>query len=423
MRYSAKERMIATLLSKFPKLKQFLKLIYQKLNYLYHKKHYSFKSDYDIKKLALDGKESYYGYYDKSPINITNEYIIFQSANIDTKTIPDPKTHIDIIVYDIVNDSYQAVGRSYAYNWQQGCKLMWIDTYKIIYNNYDKKNSKYISIIYDVESHNSKIIDFPIYDTFMSEFALSLNFDRLNLLRPDYGYKNNLSPMIDWKNNENDGIYLIDLKQNIIKLLISLEDVIKIHHKDLMDGAKHKFNHIMISPKGEKFMFLHRWFIGEQKFDALIVANIDGKNIKCLSDDGMVSHCFWNNENEILGYLKDESFGDKYYMIDVSTSKKNIIGDGIIDIFGDGHPNIFKEKIIFDTYPNKSRMKELYMFDTKKEGLVKLGEFFESFDYYGQTRCDLHPRFSMDGKKVFFDSVHEGKRQLYMLNLENKDDY
>ena len=55
----------------------------------------------------------------------------------------------------------------------------------------------------------------------------------------------------------------------------------------------------------------------------------------------------------------------------------------------------------------KNRLKEL----------EKLGEFMESFDFYAETRCDLHPRFSFDGNQVFFDSVHSGKRQLYMMEI------
>ena len=62
-------------------------------------------------------------------------------------------------------------------------------------------------------------------------------------------------------------------------------------------------------------------------------------------------------------------------------------------------------------------MKSLYMYDYETKDINKLGEFLESFDFYGETRCDLHPRFSFDGKKVFFDSVHEGERGLYMMEL------
>ena len=60
------------------------------------------------------------------------------------------------------------------------------------------------------------------------------------------------------------------------------------------------------------------------------------------------------------------------------------------------------------------------MSNIENSKLEKLGEFFQSFDFYGETRCDLHPKFSFDGKKVFFNSVHENKRHLYMMDLEKK---
>lgn len=418
MQYSVKERMVATLLSKFPKIKQYVKLVYQRLNYIKYKKDYPFRCDYKISKISFENKESFFGYYDKSPISIRNEYIIFQSINHDTKNKPSDKS-IELLLYDIKNNIYTKIDDIYSYNWQQGCKLMWIGESKFIYNNYDEINNKYVSKIYNINTKKFTVIDYPIYDIYKDDYALSLNFERLNLLRPDYGYINKKQTTINWNENKGDGIYYIDIKKNSSKLLINIDKVIQLHYKKTMNSAKHKFNHIMISPNGSRFMFLHRWFVGDRKFDSLIVADIDGTNIKCISDDDMVSHCFWNNENEIFGYLRDKKDGDRYFMLDTLTSKKTIIGKDIIDQFGDGHPNISNDNIIFDTYPNKSRMKELYLFNLRNNNLTKLGEFFESFEFYEETRCDLHPRFSYDGKKVFFDSVHEGKRQLYMMDLES----
>ena len=54
-----------------------------------------------------------------------------------------------------------------------------------------------------------------------------------------------------------DGIYKTIISKNETKLLYSFEDIISIHYNDTMEQAQHLVNHIMISPNGTKFMFIH----------------------------------------------------------------------------------------------------------------------------------------------------------------------
>jgi len=129
MQYNSIERKVACLLSNFPGLKLRIKKTYQKLNYLMYRKSYNCRIAYSIKEISYDQKESFFGYYDKSPLNRTNEYIIFHSPNVPTRQLPHPEIPLDIVVYDIKNNEFKIVDKSYSYNWQQGSRLMWIDDY------------------------------------------------------------------------------------------------------------------------------------------------------------------------------------------------------------------------------------------------------------------------------------------------------
>jgi len=422
--YNSVERKIAILLSDYPRIKLLLKIFYQYLNYFVYRKPIKYYSNYSMRSYLPKGSnESFFGYYDKSPVNLSGDFIIFHSTNHNTINKPNPDKKVNIVLYSVKSNKYKIVCTSFAYNWQQGSKLQWINDTCFIYNDYDHSSNCFFSNIFNVSANKiQKTIPYPIYDCYKDKFALSLNFDRLALLRPDYGYRNRLKNIDNGiiNNLENDGIIYVDLETNQKRLLYEYKDIIKLNNNKKMDTALHKLNHINISPDGRTFIFLHRYFYNGVKYDRLILGSLSQPHLKLLSDHQMVSHNFWYGNDKIISFMRREDCGDKYYVTDILSGNIRPITEGIIDNFGDGHPNIFKDKMVFDTYPNKSRMKELYLFDMSTSILTRLGEFFESLKYRGETRCDLHPRFSFDGDSIFFDSVHTGKRRLYSINLKNE---
>jgi len=414
--YSLTERLLAQTLNKTPWLKRLLKICYQTLNYWVYRKSCRYQSTQPLNTIPVN-LETFFGYYDKSPISIDQHHILFHGSSLDTRYRPDSDTSISVCLWNVDQQAvvYQAAAK--AYNWQQGARSQWLTSSKFIYNNYsDELGYHAVMVQLGDSGYNEQIIANPIYDCYKDVFALSLSYERLHKLRPDYGYRNHAESGLIAGDNE-DGIFFIDLLTGQKKLLISLTTLSNIKPLPRNDKIQHKVNHIMISPNGERFMFLHRYLISGRRYDRLMVANTDGTDLTILADDEMVSHCCWLNDSEILGYLRNSLLGDKYFRIDVNTKKIDVVGSGIIDKFGDGHPSIFKNLMVFDCYPNKSRMKELFLFNLETNELIKLGEFFESLKYRGETRCDLHPRFSEDGTKIFFDSVHTGLRKLYWIDL------
>ena len=416
--YNKTERIISGALSAFPGLKQAVKRTYQRLNYILYRKKQNFHSDFNLRHFDDAGRESFFGYYDHSPLNRSGKYLLFHSAMLSSHLKPDPAIPVDIVLYDFASGKSIQMFSSHAWNWQQGARTQWLDDKSFIFNDFDSSSDKYFSRIVHTEKPGSRRIDFPVYDCHGS-FALGLNFDRLHLLRPDYGYANrkgNISP--EELDDTKDGIFKIDLEKNNSRLLISLDELKRIDAPDSFQDAHHKVNHIMLSPSGKRFMFLHRWLKNGRRFNRLYVSDLDQINLKLLARN-IVSHCYWRSENEIIGFFEGPGGKLAYHKADLPAGDISVL-DEQLDQFGDGHPNINGNKMLTDTYPNKARMKELMLYDLEKKSIQKLGEFFESLKFIGETRCDLHPRWDCAGNYAFFDSVHTGKRKLYAIKYSNE---
>ena len=75
--------------------------------------------------------------------------------------------------------------------------------------------------------------------------------------------------------------------------------------------------------------------------------------------------------------------------------------------------------ILNDTYPQgKERLQNPYLYHVPSGRRVWLGHFHLPRQYVSSWRCDTHPRFSPDGKKVVIDSAHTGQgRQLFLIDV------
>ena len=77
-----------------------------------------------------------------------------------------------------------------------------------------------------------------------------------------------------------------------------------------------------------------------------------------------------------------------------------------------------------DTYPQADSKRTLILYRPEDNARVDIGRFYSPPEIAGEIRCDLHPRWNRDGTQVrrdgaqvCFDSVHEGGRQMYVVDV------
>lgn len=415
--YSGLERGIARFLGRFPAVKQGAKYLYSRLVYLRTRKPYRKHSVAELIRIGSENYESFFGYYDKSPAN-SRGVILAHLVERGTSSPPSAEQYIRLVAFSADNDELLSVSVC-AYNWQQGCRAHWLTDDQFIFNDFDQVKQQYVSRVYSLaEKRQIRTFAHPVQDSFETDYFISLNYRRLLSVTPDYGYR--CLPSIDASDPlllEKDGIWKVDYKTGEGVLLITLSEVLNFSTEKGFCGAQHQLNHVMISPKGDKFIFIHRYFIGQRRFDRLIMADSFSGEMHLLAGYGMVSHCTWLTNSAVLGYLRGPSLNDAYWVINIENMSMEKFGDGMLDNYGDGHPHANGEWFVTDTYPDKARMQHLLLCNWRTGVVKELGDFFHGFEFGGEARCDLHPRFSPDGKAVFFDSVFSGKRQLYRMEL------
>ena len=162
---------------------------------------------------------------------------------------------------------------------------------------------------------------------------------------------------------------------------------------------------------------MHRYLVGQRRFDRLLLVDSETGNLRLLSDHGMVSHCFWIDDETVLGFMRGPGDKDGYWLINTDSGSFAAFEHEKLSSYGDGHPYVGGDWFVTDTYPDKARMQHLLLCNWKTGDVRELGEFYHGFEYSGESRCDLHPRLSPDGRSVFFDSVFSGKRHLYRMEI------
>lgn len=377
-----------------------------------------------IRAVTRGPKHHWFGYYDKLQFDPSGRYVLSMEVDFEHRS-PRPDDVIRVGMIDLQDgDRWIELGESRAWCWQQGCMLQWIpgSSSEVIWN--DREGDHFCCHILDVKSGKKRTLPAPIYTLSPDgKSAVAPDFRRINDTRPGYGYTGLPDPYQDQLAPQKTGIWHIDLRAGQSKLILSFAQMLEIPypHGDIRP-YKHWYNHLLWNTDGARFEFLHRWRgEGIKGFATrMLTARPDGSDVHVVDDYGHTSHFIWRDPSHILAWSWHPSQGAAFYLYEdgLEKNKAEVVGLGMMT--ENGHCTYLPGNrwILNDTYPDRERQQHPYLYHIATNQKHSLGHFYTGPEYQGEWRCDLHPRFSPDGRWATIDSNHGGEgRQIYLIDI------
>lgn len=412
----------------------------------------------------------WFGYYNYDTLNHNQGKMLCNRASFDG-VIPKKGMSIQLGYYELATAKWIQIGESDSWNWQQGAMAQWLpgvgNENKVIYNC--TRNNHNVATIYDINTGEEKFIDWAIYGiTPDGRKSIALEMERSHWCRA-YHYKSVANPEQEGRVIETDGIFEIDLIRNKRKRIISIQDIINTDKRPYFDDCKHWLEHIMISPTGKRFCFLHRFSPADNIFKyetRLLIADIDGLNLQVIPgwENCSWSHFGWKGDDEFViytqtpyRYAQNGGLGKlvrtpwkfipiaKYLFYGVTSrmpyqlskiihGKRHLYQHYVLGKEGlfhlndnyeksylsiDGHPSFTNDGryMITDSYPDKEQYQRLIVFDTVTKKGVIIARLFANY-YRNPASCDLHPKLCKDNRYLVVDTAYDSKHHMILFELD-----
>ena len=374
------------------------------LNFFY-KKDFSFETKNSLKSF-------FFGYHDKKPFNLNDTKIIVHSfkntKNLKTQNIR--KLSIELI--DLKRKEIIKLDNTSAWSWQLGSNLQWHPKKNIVFFN-QKNNGKYITKKIDLNSNQIKKLNFSIYNMNLkgNKFLIA-DFIKIGKLRRGYGFESKETRKIP------------NLKKSE---LIMINEKGKRFFLHSFDETKKKsilgcyINHQTFSPNGEKIAYFYSILKkGNQRQIFFYYYCLKKKKnyLIELSRSNLISHYCWKNNNEILFTMKIMKKKFTYILYNINSNNFRYVNCGLSN---DGHP-MFNPRnndlFVSDTYPNLMGFQKLFIYSLKRKKIIWKRYIYSPYKFKGIIRCDLHPRWSNDGKKIIIDFVKNGNRNVGIFDIK-----
>lgn len=375
-----------------------------------------------VESYRVPNRHIFYGYYDRNPVSADGNWLLAHSAPSGIGADRRAEMAEVGVFHRNEPQNFLPIGRTKAWNWQQGSRLMWLPRQhsQAIFNCI--KEGELVSVVVEVPSGREVIrYPFSIYDLSPDgKWAVGLDFARLHRLRPGYGYADLLDTSQGCLLPQDDGVRLYHLAiPDEPPVVVSVAEMATIAADNILPGSEHYINHLSISPCGEWVFWIHLWVSNGKRYSRAFIASRHLKNSRLLFTKGTASHYAWLNDGKILIYIIVDGVGS-FQRIDLQTLEvyPPLAPDLLRD---DGHPTVSFDgnNIVIDSYPSRFGDRSLYKVDKSGQVVRRFARFYSPLKLNQDQRCDLHPRW-VNATSVAVDCVEFELRCIRILTLRSE---
>ncbi len=369
-----------------------------------------------------------HSYYDIPVLDHSRSLIAAHRMGIEDRWMT-PRDMVTVGVVDRHEGGFVPVAETAAWSWQQGPLAQWVPgTRQLVWNH--REGESFVARQHDLDTGKTRTLPRSVYALSPDgTTALGLDMARLSRARPGYGYFGGSPRAARVLAPADDGVWRTGLADGATRLVLPLADAVAFLHCALPQGARAEltstphlywFNHAKFSPDGRRFTVKLRWRVAslEAPWHGLqsvsLTANVDGSDLHLLCR--AASHVMWRSADELICW--DE--GRERLALLRDLPRGELLRDLPAEIFGQNvHMHPLPDHaggFLYDVPYAKTVQLRLYDEPAGSDRL--LAELDRHVPPHGPFRCDLHPVPTPDGEVTVFTSLHDGGRQVYVLERE-----
>lgn len=358
----------------------------------------------------------YFGYYDKAQFDPTGRFALGLEFDIPNRR-QQAEDVATLGLIDLADGfAWRPVAETRAWNWQFGCLAQWLPGEDgFIFS--DRRGGRFVSVLCDPSGRERATLPFPAFAVHPGGgTALAMNPARVADVWPETGFRGVADPNADVPAPDDDGLFFLNLKTGDLRLLVSLKELAEDDPHPFGPGAVSYVSHPAWNPGADRILFWRRRSDNPPSKKRLCTAAPDGSGLRVIHE-GPASHTVWADERRVLAWATRQPGGRGHWLLEDKTGRAELAGEGRLTANGHFTFSPDRKWLLTDSPPDADGERSILLYEWATGRLAEVCRFRPQPLEHFELRCDPHPRWHPDGRRVCLDSDHDGGRQMYLVDV------